>query len=177
MDLIEANMERKLNVLEAIEFASESWNSIGGPIIRSCWIKTEIIDAPQVADLRAQNEYRQASLAFQQDCCDLAKMLRKMEVSVSVEDYVDIEDDEQIHEEPDAMVDAESQPMDVESDEDEAPVNAKEALKCCLLLRAYFVRSDEDTHLIQSHLDKMSTVIRKNRRAGAKQLDMRNFIC
>ena len=33
MDLIEANMERRLNVLEAIQFAFESWNSVGGEII------------------------------------------------------------------------------------------------------------------------------------------------
>ena len=67
MDLIEANMERRLNLLEAIEFAAESWNS-GGEIIRRCWIKGGVIEASQVADLRAQNDYRQSRLAFQQDC-------------------------------------------------------------------------------------------------------------
>lgn len=50
MDLIEARMERKLNVLEAIAFAAENWNSIGGDIIRSYWLKTELIDAPAATD-------------------------------------------------------------------------------------------------------------------------------
>ena len=75
MDLIEANMECRLNVLEAIEFAAESWNSIGGEIIRSCSITIGIVEAPKVADLRAQNDYRKSSLDFQQDCCNLADMI------------------------------------------------------------------------------------------------------
>ena len=99
MDLIEANMERRLTVLEAIEFAAERWNIIGGEIIRSCWIKSGIIEAPQVADLRAQTDYLQSILAFQQDCCDLADVFQKLGVTVSVDDYVEIEDHEQITEE------------------------------------------------------------------------------
>ena len=62
MDLIEANMERGHNVLKAIELAAESWNSIGGEINRR--IKSGIIKASQVADFRAQNEYRQSILVF-----------------------------------------------------------------------------------------------------------------
>ena len=50
MDLKEANMERRLNVLKAIEFAAKSWNTIGGVFIRSFWIKIEIIEAPQIAN-------------------------------------------------------------------------------------------------------------------------------
>ena len=34
MDLIEANMEHRLNVLEAVEFASESRNTIGGVSVK-----------------------------------------------------------------------------------------------------------------------------------------------
>ena len=65
MDLIEANMERRINVQEAFKFADESWNSIGGEIIRSFRINSEIVEAPQVADLRAQHYYQQSSLTFQ----------------------------------------------------------------------------------------------------------------
>ena len=36
MGLIEANMELRLSVLEAIYFAAESWNNVGGEIFRSC---------------------------------------------------------------------------------------------------------------------------------------------
>ena len=113
MDLIEENMERILNVLKAIEFAAESLKSIGGVIIRSCWIKSEIIEVSQIADMRAQNDYRQPSLAFQQDFCNLAGMFQKLWVSVSVEDYVEIEDHEQIHEEREALIEAEAEPADV----------------------------------------------------------------
>ena len=176
MDLIEANMERRLNVLEAIQFAFESWNSVGGEIIWSCWIKSGFIEAPQAEDLRAQNDYRQSSLSFQQDCYDLADVFQKLGVTVSVDDYVEIEDYEQIHEEQEALIEAEVEPAEVESDEDQAPVSAKEALTCCLLLRSYFIRSDANTRIIHSDLDKMSSVIHKNRYARAKQLDMRDFI-
>ena len=71
---------------------------------------------------------------------------------------------------------AESEPAEVERDEDQAPVSAKEELKCCLLLISYFVRSDEDSRIIQSDLEKMLSIIRKNHHARAKQLDMRDFI-
>ena len=54
MDLIKADVECILNVLEAIEFSAESWNSIGGVFIRFFWIENEIIEAPHIANLRAQ---------------------------------------------------------------------------------------------------------------------------
>ena len=91
-------------------------------------------------------------------------------------DYGEIEDHEQIYEEQAALIEAELEPAEVKSDEDQSPVSAKEALKCCLLLCSYFIRSDVDTRNIQSDLDTMSSVIRKNRHSRAKQLDMRDFI-
>ena len=68
------------------------------------------------------------------------------------------------------------EPEEAESDDDQAPVSAKESLKCCLLVRSYFILLDEDKRIRQADLDKMSSVIRKNRRAKAKQIDMRDFI-
>ena len=156
------------NVLEAIEFAAEIWNSIAGEIIRSRWIKSGVIEAPKVADLRAQNDYRQSSISFEQDCCDMADMFQKLGVTFSVDDYIEIEHHEQIHKEQDALIEAEVEPAEVERYEDQAPVSAEEAPKCCLLLRSYFIRSDADTRIIQSDLDKMSSVIRKNGHARAK---------
>uniref|UniRef100_M4BLZ6 Uncharacterized protein n=1 Tax=Hyaloperonospora arabidopsidis (strain Emoy2) TaxID=559515 RepID=M4BLZ6_HYAAE len=50
-------------------------------------------------------------------------------------DYVETEDHEQIHEDQDAFIEAEVKSAKVESDEDQAPVSAKVALKCCQLLR------------------------------------------
>ena len=63
----------------------------------------------------------------------------------------------------------------MESDEDQAPVSVKEALRCWLPLRSYFIRSDEDKQIIQSYLDNMSSVIRKTRHARAKQLDRTSY--
>ena len=54
MDLVEANVKRILNVLDAIEFAAGSWNIVGRLIIRNCWIKSDIIEAPQIANKRSQ---------------------------------------------------------------------------------------------------------------------------
>ena len=79
-------MERRLDILESIGVAAEIWGSIRGVIIRICWIKSEIIEAPHVADLRAQNDYRTSSLAFKQVCFDPAEMIRNIRVCVSVED-------------------------------------------------------------------------------------------
>ena len=59
-----------------------------------------------------------------------------------------IKDHEQIHEEQEALNRAEAEPAEVESDEDQAPVSAKEALKCCLLLHLYFIRSHRDTPIV-----------------------------
>ena len=93
-----------------------------------------------------------------------------------MDDYVEIEDHEQINEEQEHLIEAEVEPAEVKSDEDQAPVSAKEALKCCLLLRSYFIRSDEDTRIIQSDLDKMSLITHKNWHAREKQSDMSDFI-
>ena len=75
--------------------------------------------------MRAQNGYRQSSLAFLQDSCDLADMFQKLGVTVSVNDFVEIEDHEKIHEVKEALIEAEVEPAEVESDEGQAPVSAK----------------------------------------------------
>ena len=66
-----------------------------------------------------------------------------------MDDYVEIGYHEQIHEEQEALFKAEVEPAEVESDEDQAPVSSKEAPKLCLLLRSYFIRSDEIPRIIQ----------------------------
>ena len=103
-------------------------------------------------------------------------MIKPLGVSVSVQNYVEILDHEKIHEEQDALIEAETKPGEVESDEDQAPVRAKEEVKCCQLLRSYFVRSYRDTRIVQADLDKMSSIIRKNRHAKAEQLGVRDFV-
>ena len=54
MDLTEANMKRRLDLLDAIELAAENQNSIDGGSIQNGWIKIQIIEAPRVSTLRAQ---------------------------------------------------------------------------------------------------------------------------
>ena len=54
----------------------------------------------------AQNDYRQSSLAFQQACYDLDDMFQKLGVTVSMNDYVEIDDHEQIQEEQEALIEA-----------------------------------------------------------------------
>ena len=88
-----------------------------------------------------------------------------------MQDYVETEEHEQIHKDQDAFIEAEVKSAKVESDEDQAPVSAKVALKCCQLLRLKFERSYRDTRIFQSDFDKMSSVIRKYPETRAKQLD------
>ena len=54
----------------------------------------------------AQNDYRQSSLAFQQDCYDLDDMFQKLGVTVSMDDHDEIEDHERIQEEKEALIEA-----------------------------------------------------------------------
>ena len=103
-------------------------------------------------------------------------MIRNLGIIVSVQDYVEIKDHEKIHEEQNAPIKAKAEPAEVERDEDQAPVSAKEALRCYLLLRSHFVSSYRDVHIVQSDMDEMSSGIRKNRQARSKQLDMSDFI-
>ena len=93
-----------------------------------------------------------------------------------MDDYVENKDLKQIHEEQEALIGAEVEPAELESEKDQTYFIANEALKCCLLLRSYFIHSDENTRIVQSDLDNMSSVIRRNWHARAKWLDMRDFI-
>ena len=86
---VEENRKRRLNVLEVIEFAAEIWNRIGGIFIRIF------------------------CLTFQQKCCDLADIINNLGVSVSVQDYVTIEDHKQIDEEQYNIIEAEADPAEV----------------------------------------------------------------
>ena len=61
-------------------------------------------------------------------------------------DYVVMEDHEQIHDEQEALIQAEADPAEFEIDEAQTPVSAKEELKFCLLLCLYFVRSYRDAY-------------------------------
>ena len=49
-----------------------------------------------------------------------------------------VEDHKNIHEEQEALIEAKAEPAEVVSEEDQAPVKSKEAVRCCLRLRLYF---------------------------------------
>ena len=51
-------------------------------------------------------------------------MFQKLGVIVSVENYVEIEDHEQVHEEQEDLIEAGAESAEVESDEDQVPVSA-----------------------------------------------------
>ena len=81
IDLIEANLESRLIVLNAIDFAAgtvlvQLLSEVSGSRVRS--------SKQHRLRVSVHNDYRKPSLPFQQHCCDLAGMIKNLGVSVRV---------------------------------------------------------------------------------------------
>ncbi len=127
-----ANVTRKINLLEAVRFTIASWGDVPGKIIRNCWIKCGIVPINMVLELNQQPDYTK-SVDDEVDTV-LAELMSSMGCSQSVEEFVEMDDDEQTTEEVVDAVEYSAQ-VNNESESDEEPViSASEALSCCLQL-------------------------------------------
>nr|CCA19124.1 AlNc14C64G4573 [Albugo laibachii Nc14] len=128
LDLVESNTLRKLTLLEAIEFSIESWRSVSEQVIRNCWGKTGLIDAIINAEYQSNNDYRLNSIPFQQECAQFAGLMAALGIRASIDNYIDAEDVEVVHDPPLANLDcSESDASDYSSDH-EPVVTTAEAL-------------------------------------------------
>nr|CCA20949.1 CENPB protein Homeodomainlike putative [Albugo laibachii Nc14] len=175
LDLVESNTVRKLNLLEAIEFSIESWRSVSEQVIRNCWVKTGLIDAIINAELQSTNDYRLNSIPFQREFAQLAELMAALGIRASIDDYIDAEDVEVVHEPPLANLDcSESDASDDSSDHEPVVVTA-EALRCCIQLRSYFIKQDQDTSQEQAQLNKLMECVRQRKAKTAKQRNVDFF--
>ena len=128
LDLVESNTVRKLTLLEAIEFSIKSWRSVSEQVIRNCWVKTELIDAIINAELQSNNDDRLNSIPFQQECAQLAELMAALGIRASIDDYIDGEDVEVVHEPPLANLDCSESDASDDSSDHEPVVTTAEAL-------------------------------------------------
>nr|CCA21925.1 AlNc14C138G7156 [Albugo laibachii Nc14] len=150
--LVESNTVRKLTLLEAIEFSI-----------------ARLIDAIFNAEFQSNNDYILTSIPFQQECAQLAELMAAIGIRASIDAYIDAEDVEVAHEPPLAKLHcSESDASDALSDH--APVvTTAEALRCCIQLRSYFIRQDQDTSQDKAQLNKLIKCVRQRKVKTAKQ--------
>ena len=169
LKLVESNTVRNLNLLEAIEFSIESRRSISQQVIRNCWVKLGLIDAIINAELQSTNDYGLNSIPFQREFAQLAELMAALGIRASIDDYIDAEDAEVVHEPPLANLDcSESDASDDTSDHEPVVVTA-EALRCCIQLRSYFIKQDQDNSQEQAQLNKLMERVRQRKSKTAKQ--------
>ena len=100
LDAIEGGIKRKLDILEAVHFSIDCWRDVEAECIRNCWIKSRIMDATLMAEIRQAGDYTQATDKAVID--DIVSMLIGIEVHENVDDYLDIDCDVEVHEQIDS---------------------------------------------------------------------------
>ena len=149
LDAIEAQLTRKLNLLEAIDFCIESWRAVESEVIRRCWLSCNIVPPPMAAMLTQQNEYRRKGNSDSTDA-ELANLMQQMGSSLTVEEYIGLEDSEMVHsshQPPQPAADG----VEADSDSsDEDVVTASQALNCCMMLQSYFRLLDDQDSVRQA---------------------------
>ena len=155
LKLVESNTVRNLNLLEAIEFSIESRRSISEQVIRNCWVKLGLIDAIINAELQSTNDYRLNSIPFQREFAQLAELMAALGIRASIDDYIDAEDVEVVHEPPLANSDCNEIDASNDLNDHEPVVTTAEALRFCIQLRSYFVKLDQDTSQEQAQMRKL----------------------
>ncbi|KAE9053055.1 hypothetical protein PF010_g33065, partial [Phytophthora fragariae] len=162
LDAIEGGIKRKLNLLEAIQFSIESWGDVSADCIRNCWVKSRIIDAALLSEIRQAGEY--AIGAEEKVVDELASMLKGISGHSSVSDYLAIDSDTEVHEQPD--IDYEnnhSGDADSENETEELeqpPVSAATALAYCMELSSFFFQCEEETKREQEMLQTLTALAR-----------------
>nr|CCA15684.1 AlNc14C13G1601 [Albugo laibachii Nc14] len=144
LHLVKSNTERKLTLLEAIEFSIESWRSFSEQVIRNCWVKTGPIDAIINAEFQSKNDYRLKSIPFQRECAQLAELMGALSIRASIDDYIDAEDVEEVHEPSFANLNCSESDTSDDSKYHEPLVTTAEALRCCIKLRSYSIKQHHD---------------------------------
>ncbi|KAG4057360.1 hypothetical protein PC123_g7595 [Phytophthora cactorum] len=96
LDAIEGGIKRKLKVPKAIHINIDSWAGVSSDCIRSCWVQSRIVDARLLGEIRQAGEY--VKTADQVVVDDIVSMLAGVNVHESVEEYLEIDSDADVHE-------------------------------------------------------------------------------
>nr|CCA27429.1 AlNc14C532G12073 [Albugo laibachii Nc14] len=153
-------------MLEAIEFSIESWISVSEQVIRKCWVKSGLIDAIINAEHQSKNDYRLNSIPFQREFAQLAELMAALGIRASIDNYIDAEDVEVVHDllSP-ILIAVKATPV----------MTTAEALRCCIQLRSYFIKQDQDTSQEQAQLNKLMECVRQRKSKTAKQRNVDFF--
>ncbi|KAE8999877.1 hypothetical protein PR002_g18335 [Phytophthora rubi] len=177
LDAIEGGIKRKLNLLEAIQFSIESWGDVSADCIRNCWVKSRIVDAALLSEIRQAGEY--AIGAEEKVVDELASMLKGISGHSSVSDYLAIDSDTEVHEQPD--IDCEnnhSGDADSENETEELeqlPVSAATALAYCMELSSFFFQCEEETKREQEMLQTLTALARAQVVKRRRQTSLDSF--
>ena len=169
MDCLEAGLDTHIQVSDAIDFAIKAWDNVTEDCIRNCWIKTNIVPLPMASELRSSNHYKKKSVS--NDFEELAYLMGELGIESSVEEYLAIEDEEEIH------APVENNELHSESNEssDEdteiQPISYSEALKSCLILSSYFQhRADCDAE--KKKVEQLLESVRQRKVCKQSRLDV-----
>lgn len=172
LDALHAKVTHKINLLEAVRFAIASWDDVPANVIQNCWIKCGIVPINVVLDLNQQRDY--AKPVDDEVDTALAELMSSLGCLQSVEEFVEMDDDEQTTEE---VVDVVEYPAQVnnESESDEEPViSASEALSCCVQLQSYLACTD-DCDDCAKHIAQITHVVRGHCQERKKQVPITSY--
>ncbi|EGZ23521.1 hypothetical protein PHYSODRAFT_324719 [Phytophthora sojae] len=159
-----ANITRKLNVLEAVQFSIDAWAGVTPTTITNCWVKTRILGGKMLGRTRADTDYIEEVSSNEME--ELTAMLSRWEGAVSASEYLAVDEDVPVHE-PDVLVDeaagsdAVSQDEQEEEEEQEPAVQPAIALRHCMELAAFLLQCGEQTDRDRRALQTVTALVRE----------------
>jgi len=170
LDLSKKNqVSRKLNLLEAINFAVDSWFEISPAIILNCWHRSELIKDEFQIDDSEEN-------ILTQELINQIEELENEQV-IDINEFIEPEEERIIELPP---IEPVNQVNDCETDEDEdeievEPISHLEATNSCDKLLLYLMQQSCDT---RSYIEKIKNImkeIERNRVSSLKQTSIDGY--
>ncbi|EGZ11465.1 hypothetical protein PHYSODRAFT_521014 [Phytophthora sojae] len=178
LDALEANITRKLNVLEAVQFSIDAWAGVTPTTITNCWVKTRILGGKMLGRTRADTDYIEE--VSSNEMKELTAMLSRWEGAVSASEYLAVDEDVPVHE-SDVLVDeaagsdAVSQDEQEEEEEQEPAVQPAIALRHCMELAAFLLQCGEQTDRERRALQTVTALDREATVKAKRQRTMHDF--
>lgn len=167
-----AKLTRKINLLEAVRFAIASWDDVPANVIQNCWIKCGIVPINVVLDLKQQRDYSKP--VDDEVDTELAELMSSMGCSQSVDEFVEMDNDEQTTEEVVDAVEYPAQLHDESESDEETVISASEALSCCMQLQSYLACTDDNDDCAK-HITQITHIIRGHCQERKKQVPITSY--
>ncbi|KAE9020742.1 hypothetical protein PR002_g12449 [Phytophthora rubi] len=177
LDALEANITRKLNVLEAVQFSIDTGAGATPTTITNCWVKTRILGGTMLGRVCADTDYIEAVSGYEME--ELTAILLKWEGAVSASEYLAVDEDVPVHE-PDVIVDevagSDTVSQDVQEEEDQEPtIQPATALRHCMELSAFLLQCGEQTDRERRALQTVTALVRETTVKTKRQRTMHDF--